>query len=247
MLGIGATPGAQGTLLAGALRQLANTGKYPRILLSGSADYSLLAHVLRAYAAEGVNVEPVVVDLCRTPLYLCEWYGKQLSKNINTVVSNILDFESPEPFDLICTHAFLGYFTPDLRKQLLHKWYSLLRPGGRVIAVQRIRPGTSQEVVRFTTEEKAAFRKKVETEALARQDSLDIETSQLVSAAETYAEQFRTYPIKSRDELMALFTDAGFRFERLEFGPAETAHQTAISGPTIPGTAEYAFVEAIHP
>ena len=87
----------------------------------------------------------------------------------------------------------------------------------------------------------------METEALAIQDSLDIDTRQLVSAAETYAEQFQTYPVKSRDELTALFTNAGFDFKQLEFGPAETTHQTAISGPTIPGTAEYAFVEAIRP
>ncbi len=88
---------------------------------------------------------------------------------------------------------------------------------------------------------------KVETGALAIRDSLDIDASSLVSAAEIYAEQFRTYPIKSRGELVSLFTDAGFDFKYLEFSPAETRHQTAISGPTIPGTAEYAFVEARRP
>jgi hypothetical protein len=66
-----------------------------------------------------------------------------------------------------------------------------------------------------------------------------------VAAAEIYAEQFFTYPIKSREELVSLFTAAGFEFRQLEFGPAETRYQTTISGPTIPGTAEYAFVEAI--
>lgn len=245
ILGIGAAPGAQGKQLADTLRQLASTGAFSRILLSGSADYSLLAHILWAYDLENTEVEPTVVDLCKTPLYLCEWYGKRYSRPVNTVVSNILDFASTEPFDLVCTHAFMGYFTPELRKKLLHKWYSLLRPGGRVITIQRIRPDTHHDVVRFTPEEKATFRHKVESEALANQDSLDIDAGKLAAAAGIYAEQFFTYPIKSREELVSLFTAAGFEFRQLEFGPAETQHQTTISGPTIPGTAEYAFVEAI--
>ena len=245
ILGIGAAPGAQGSQLTDALRQLARTGAFPRILLSGSADYSLLAHVLYAYDLEKAAAKPTVVDLCKTPLYLCEWYGKRYSRSVNTVAANILDFDSIEPFDLVCTHAFMGYFTPEQRKNLLDKWYSLLRSGGRVITIQRIRPDTRHDIVRFTSEEKAAFIHKVKSEALANRDSLDIDTGKLVAAAGIYAEQFFTYPIKSREELVSLFTTAGFEFRQLEFGPAEAQHQTTISGPTIPGTAEYAFVEAI--
>ena len=245
MLGIGAAPGAQGKQLADTLRQLASTGAFPRILLSGSADYSLLAHILWAYDQENTQAEPTVVDLCKTPLYLCEWYGKRYSRPVNTVASNILDFTSVEPFDLVCTHAFMGYFTPEQRKTLLDKWYSLLRSGGRVITIQRIRPDARHDIVRFTPEEKAEFRRKVESEALANRHSLDIDPGKLVAAAEIYAEQFFTYPIKSREELVSLFTTAGFEFRQLQFGPAETRHQTTISGPTIPGTAEYAFIEAI--
>jgi len=245
ILGIGSAPGAQGKQLADTLRQLASTGAFPRILLSGSADYSLLAHILWAYDQKNAEAVPTVVDLCKTPLYLCEWYGKRYSRAVNTVASNILDFTSVEPFDLVCTHAFMGYFTPEQRKTLLDKWYSLLRSGGRVITIQRIRPDARHDIVRFTPEEKVAFREKVKSEALANQDSLGIDAGKLVTAAEIYAEQFFTYPIKSREELVSLFTAAGFEFRQLKFGPAETQHQTTISGPTIPGTAEYAFVEAI--
>ena len=163
ILGIGSAPGVQGRQLTDTLRQLARTGAFPRILLSGSADYSLLAHVLWAYDTENAETKPTVVDLCKTPLYLCEWYGKRYSRLVNTVASNILDFTSIEPYDLVCTHAFMGYFTPELRKKLLDKWYSLLRPGGRVITIQRIRPDTSHDIVRFTPEEKSEFIPKEES------------------------------------------------------------------------------------
>ena len=98
LLGIGSAPGAQGNQLADTLQQLARTKEFPRILLSGSADYSLLAHLLSVYDSESAEVDPTVVDLFKTPLHLCEWYGKRYSRPVNTVVSNILEFTSQGDF-----------------------------------------------------------------------------------------------------------------------------------------------------
>lgn len=43
------------------------------MLISGTADYSMLAHLLQAYRNVEAAVHVTVLDRCETPLYLCRW------------------------------------------------------------------------------------------------------------------------------------------------------------------------------
>ena len=166
LLGLGASPSVHAARLLPALRSLARTGSHQRLLISGAADYSMLATVVTAYSAENARLRPVVVDMCATPLYMCRWYADRIHCEIATVASDIRSVAVTEPVDVVCTHAFLGYFSPADRGPLIAKWASLLRPGGRMVTVQRIRSRADSAVVRFTPQEKAAFVARVAREAL---------------------------------------------------------------------------------
>jgi SAM-dependent methyltransferase len=245
ILGMGAAPTVHAQQLVLSLDKLARTGNFSRVFLSGSADYSLLAHVMYAYEQAKAKLDSTVVDICETPLYLCNWYAERQGKRIETVASDVLAYESDDKFDIVCAHSFLGYFDTVRRSALLSKWHQLLRPRGRVIVVQRIRPNATEGIIRFTEEEVLAFKNKVAIEAEALREKLSLKPETLEAAAAIYAERFFTYPISSRGELLRLFQNSGFEVHKQAFGPPTATYQTTVSGPTVPGRAEYAFIEAI--
>jgi SAM-dependent methyltransferase len=116
------------------------------VLVSGSADYSMPAHALWAYRAEAAPLQLVVVDRCETPLALSRWYAEPTKAAIHgttlsTQRADILDHEGAEPVDVIFTNSFLGSFAPEQRPRLAAAWRRLLRPGGRLVFTNRLRPG----------------------------------------------------------------------------------------------------------
>lgn len=244
LVGLGASPSVHARQLVPTLQSLAKAGTFERILISGSADYSMLAHVLAAYARELAAVRPVVVDICDTPLYMCRWYAARMAANVETEASDIRSFVADLPFDAIVTHAFLGYFSPPERERLVSKWATLLRPGGRLVTIQRIRARAPGGVVRFTPHEKEAFVAKMRG---AAQNSATLDYSSrtwLAAAAQDYADRFWTHPVCSTDELVRLFEDASLSVEVLETSVADEHATGRASGPTIPTNAEYAFLVA---
>ena len=69
---------------------------HPRVLVSGSADYAMLAHLWHAYAGRPLDV--TVVDLCPTALYLNEWYAGRLGFRLSTVHSDALEYMTNRPY-----------------------------------------------------------------------------------------------------------------------------------------------------
>jgi len=53
-----------------------------------------------------------------------------------------------------------------------------------------------------------------------------------------------SYAVRSRDEILALFEGAGFGMDELSCGPVAAAVRHDVSGPTTPGSAEYARIVA---
>ena len=47
----------------------------PRILISGAADYAMLAVVIAAFDDRGATPAITVIDHCETPLHLSRWYA----------------------------------------------------------------------------------------------------------------------------------------------------------------------------
>ena len=190
--------------------------------------------VLAAYLPTDAPVTVTAVDLCETPLQLCRWYGDRLSLTVDTHACDILDFETPEPFDVICSHSFLGYFTPRERIHLLEKWRELLRPGGRIIGINRIRDADAPDVIVFTPEQARAFVERTARRAEERRHLLDVSPDEVTEWARIYAERFRIRPVRSRGEVANLFTQAGMEVSFLDAGvlPGDP------TGPTTPGGAD---------
>ena len=134
-----------------AIKSSLTTSKTPiSILISGTADYSLLylnINVLdkKIPPEQGAIID--VVDLCGTPLKICEWYinkekanNKDILSNISVSYykSNITLFDRGRKYHMICTDAFLTRFSSLETASIVSKWHSLLHNGGRIITTVRI-------------------------------------------------------------------------------------------------------------
>jgi SAM-dependent methyltransferase len=200
-----------------------------RVLVSGAADYAMLAQVVAAFRRRAVPFAVTVLDLCETPLALNRWYSERIGQPIETHCGDIFDYTVDEPFDGICTHSFLAMIPPERRPALLAKWRELLRPGGIAVTVNRVRPAHDVR----------AYCDTVRAKALAFGPSLGIDPDDLARDAERYALEQRFYPLRSAEELRGLFEEAGFLVDELACGPISHGAQDHVVGPTVPGTAEY--------
>jgi SAM-dependent methyltransferase len=232
LLGVVATPWMQRRFYERVLGELAAAGSHPRVLVSGASDYAMLALVLHAYAMRGAQPEVTVTDRCETPLFLNRWYAERHGVPIDTRAGDILEAGGGS-YDVICTHSFLGNFPPQRREELLSVWRRLLRPGGKLVTINRIRPGCTDEV-RFSAGQGKAFRERVLRADEALPVALGIDARTLVRWADEYQARYNSWPIASAAELHALLERSGFVVERLEPGPGAAP---GPSGPSVAGAA----------
>lgn len=182
-----------------------------RVLVSGAADYALLARI--AAARDGHPVEVTVVDRCATALRLNQWYGERVGVAVRGVQKDVLDYDPGAPFDVVCTHSFICFFDPPGRRALIGRWRGLLRPGGAVVTAQRARTLDRDPVIRYPAVAVAALGERA---AGLAQDSfarLGVDPGHARRLAEGYASHHWTYLVRTPEELRALFEDGGFRLE----------------------------------
>lgn len=244
MMGLVTTPEHHAEVFLRAVEIVTARRGAPRILVSGAADYGMLAWMLAAFGERGVVPETLVLDLCETPLMLNRWYAERAGNAISTCRSDILEYADARGFDLLCTHSFLGRFSPAERPRLLARWRELLDPGGIVVTVNRLRPAAGPGLLGFTSEQASAFRDTVMKGAKALPGSLGIDLSELAREAERYTRLNRVHAVRSGEEVRALFESSGFAIEQLSCEPAARAAPTASTAPTVLGGAEYVRVIA---
>ena len=189
---------------------------HPRVLVSGSADYAMLAHLWHAYASRPLDV--TVVDLCPTALYLNEWYAGRLGFRLSTVHSDALEHMTDRPYDLICTHNFVGRFDAAARRRLLARWAMLLRPGGVIVTTQRIRPNHSGHKQAFTADGACELSARVVAAASAYPGSLGAGIDEIGAAAYQYALRQGGYVIRTTREITDAFEAEGFDVELVDEG-----------------------------
>jgi len=119
-----------GALFVAAAEHLARDGALNRVLVSGTADYSMLAHIAHGAHRGGANPSFHVVDQCATTLRMNKWYGAKRGFGVTTFRSDIFAFRPEARYDLICTHAFLGFHALADRPTLFRRWGEWLAPGG---------------------------------------------------------------------------------------------------------------------
>jgi len=240
LLGLVTEPALHGEFLRPALAAV--PGAAPRVLLSGAADHALLAQVLAAYAGRSPRI--TVLDICETPLALSRWYAEREGFELATRASDILTFEDADGFDAIVTHSFLGNFAAEVRPALMRQWYSLLKPGGRLLTINRLRGAEAPKTTIFTTEESAHFVQRLTADLEAQRDHFDAPAEALAAMAETYLRNRRSHPVRTREELAAYFEDAGFTLDGFAELQQPDPGGTRPSGPTLPGGGRYMTVIA---
>ena len=220
MLDLVSTPHRHRSFFLESLSALAREGAHGRILISGAADYAMLELVLEAYAGSPTEPEIVVVDRCETPLVLNRWFAERRSIAVETEACDILDFESERPFDVICTHSFLVFIPPSRRADLVERWRQLLRPGGKVLTINRVRPDAPANAAGFSAEQIETFRDKALGAAEGRSDLGEATPEGLASYAERYARHHRPFPVRSWERLRELFEQGGFSVDSLRASEA---------------------------
>jgi SAM-dependent methyltransferase len=214
----------------------------PRVLISGAADDEMLACVVEACADP--KAEIAVVDLCETPLALARRFARSRGLTLATSRGDVLHYVPREPVDVICTDSFLGQFSPLARDRLVSHWARLLRSGGSLITVNRLRPGANPEQrIGFSEAQAHAFREVVLSSAARLPASVRPDAVELAREVERYARLQGAWPVRSADELAGMLARAGFELASLEVSPADdaAAHESA---PTLAGGAPYARVHA---
>jgi SAM-dependent methyltransferase len=189
---------------------------YPRVLVSGSADYAMLAHLWHAYAGRPLDV--TVVDLCPTALYMNEWYARRFGIRLSTVHSDALEHMTDRPYDLICTHNFVGRFETAARRRLLARWAMLLRPGGMIVTTQRIRPNHPGQKNAYTADGACELSARVVAAASAYPTSLGAGSDEIGAAAYQYALRQGGYVIRTTREITDALEAEGFDVELVDEG-----------------------------
>ena len=244
-MGLAKTSGGQAAFLVDTLRSLIRSQAARRVLVSGSADYSMPAHVLFAFASENAPVDLTVLDRCETPLYLSRWYGERVQRPIATVRSDILAYRAATPFDVVLTNSFFGNFDTASRPRLVAAWRQVVRPGGTVLFTNRLRPNASASPVTFTAKQTQDFCDAVRQEAKRWQPVFDFDPEDVARWARTYAERFRSFPLRSADEVVALLHDDGFAVDYVDVVSAPPhGGGESLSGPSLAEKADYVQVRA---
>jgi hypothetical protein len=219
--------------------QVTGSGAAPRILISGTADYGMLAHAIATFRSRGVEPCITVIDLCETPLALNRWYAERVACRIETCRADIFSYENSAPFDAVCTDSFIGRFPHAQWPRLCAKWHDLLRVGGIFITDNRLRPSNTDERLTFSPEKVSAFTAAVLRAASAAAATLDVDPPALSRKAEQYARSHFAYPMRSPEQLGSLLEQAGFRIEHLAVDTVTADTSAGLSGPSVRGGGQF--------
>ena len=244
-LGVTKTAGGSAAFFGEALRAMAARGGTCRVLISGAADDAMSLVALAAFREERKPLDLTIVDRCETPLALARWSAERLGASVTTRRSDILAFDSPTSFDVVMTNSFLGAFEPDKRNQLFARWASLVRPGGKLLFTNRVRPGEGHAQFGFTADQARTFCAVVRHAAERGRATLGLDPDTVEGWARRYTERYRTYPVRTVDEVLDLLRTAGFEPDRVDTTMvAGRLGREAVAGPSAAEQADHVRVIA---
>ena len=244
-LGVTKTAGGSAAYFDQVLRSLAVQGGTRRVLISGAADDAMSLLALAAFRGVDRPLDLTIVDRCETPLALARWSAQRLGASVTTHRSDILAFESAELFDIVMTNSFFGAFDPTRRPQLFARWASLLRAGGKILLTNRVRPGSGHAQLGFTRDQAQGFCAAVRRGAERGKAILGLDPDIVEGWARLYTERYRSYPVRTVDEVLDLLRNAGFAPDRLDTAlAAGRPGNEAVAGPSAAERADYVRVLA---
>jgi SAM-dependent methyltransferase len=209
----------------GHLTAALETGQVANALITGTADYSMLAYLIEASRVSGHLPKLNVLDLCATPLFACRWYATRSGLSINTYEADIKDFSESArgTFDLICTDAFLTRFRRDSFESVVSAWRRLLRVNGVLVTTVRIHERS--ESVRNQETAIRDFRDRASARAKRWEVFLRKSSAEIGELAEVYARRMTSQVVSDEQEVIALLTHCNLRVTNYELGtvPGELA------------------------
>jgi hypothetical protein len=210
--------GTNSDFLLETFEDVARSRNHPSVLVSGTADYAMLAHLRCGYARAGAVLEATVVDRCPTALLINHWYADRYAIALETACADVLEYSGRDRFDLICTHNFVSRFDAEARQRLVARWFELSKPGGVVVTTQRIRPREPRAISGFTEGEARDLADRVADAARPRAGELGVDPGELADAVYRYAIVKGAHVIRSTDEVAGIFERAGFEIVRCDEG-----------------------------
>lgn len=197
---------------------LSNTpsGRCAKVLISGTADYSMLAYVINVAKRKNVDAEISVLDLCETPLFACRWYANKFGQKINAMQTNIFDMKDQGEFSMICADAFLTRFKGDQLSQVLNKWYSMLKNGG--IAVTTIRVHDDNHICPDVPTEEAVqkFKAKAIERSAVWERHINLTADEVGEKAEHYAKTMVSNHLGTKEHILGTIKNCGFKLNYIE-------------------------------
>jgi hypothetical protein len=127
-----------GPVYAAVAERMARAGQLRRALITATADYSMLAHLAYGARLAGVEVEFSIIDRCATALHLNAWYADRNGLDVRTIQADVLEYEGPGEYDLICTHSLLTLLPAASRERLFGQWRTWLARDGRICFSNRV-------------------------------------------------------------------------------------------------------------
>lgn len=131
------------------------------VAIAGAADTGVLATAARGAAAALGAATPqrvrfTILDRCRTPLVLCENFGRQ---NGFAVEARAVDLTAPVAgiaADLVVLHSLFSFIEPARHVAALSALLGLLKPGGRIVFSTEVRPPAAGQALAARREERDA-------------------------------------------------------------------------------------------
>jgi hypothetical protein len=246
LLGLAGTAAHRGRFYRDAVAEGLAAAKRGRVLIGGAADYAMLAQVLAACREIGTEPAITVIDICETPLRLNRWYAEREGIDIETVRSDIFEWEAAPGYDVVCTDSFLGRVPHARWPELAGRWYHLLNAGGVIATASRLRPGAPAEREYFTAAQAAAFCDSVR-QAAGSCGALPLDGDRLARAARAYTERHFTYVVRSAGQVRSALERAGLSVTRLDTGPGTPGNPYGAAGPSVPGDRPFLYVCARRP
>ncbi len=113
-----------------------------RIVIAGAADTGILATCAHAVALLGPEIAARVnyslVDVCMTPLALCEAYSRRHGLSVDLHRADLSSLGMAIPADLVVLHSILSYLPATHRRGTMAELRNWLKPQGRMLVSNRI-------------------------------------------------------------------------------------------------------------
>jgi hypothetical protein len=178
-----------------------------KVLISSTADYTMLALLISVIKSLALNIDITVTDICQTPLIICEWYAEEINYPIQTIQEDICSLNLKFFYNLVITDAFLTRFKQNDKQEVVEKWYNLLEAGGSVITTARVENLVNTDKVTANPEESNLFLSANQKSIL---NDSQHKKPKIESICRQYAEKIYSYPFKSHQEVINLLKTYNF-------------------------------------